>query len=386
MTWPFSPEHDQLRQVVRRFIEERVRPHVADWDDAGSFPNSLYGEFANQGLLGLMAPEEYGGSGPDLLAQGVLMEELGRCGSGGVYAGIGAHLNLAIPTIDRLGTPAQKARVLVGAIAGQLIGALGISEPEAGSDVAAVRTTAEHVDGGFVLNGTKTFITNGARADFAIVLARTHQGERPHDGLSLFIVPSDTPGYKVTRTLRKLGWLASDTAELIFEDCRLPEDALLGELGRGFQHVMRNFELERIGLALIAVGEAEAILEETKRYAIQRQAFGKPIGDLQVIRHMLADSATELEAARALAYRALGLMAAGGERLPEVSMAKLYATEAGHRIANTCLQVHGGYGYMREFAVERVFRDSRLGPIGGGTSQIMREIIGRELLQRAGAS
>lgn len=385
MTWPFREEHEELRASAARFVDAELRPHLEEWDDAGYFPDDVFLRLGELGYLGLLLPEQYGGSGPDLLAQAVLVEELGAAGCGGLAAGVGAHTNIATPPVLRFGTEAQKQRYLPDAAAGRRVGALAVTEPDAGSDVAGIRTSAQKTDGGFVLRGTKLFITNGVRAGFVVVVARTGPGERRHHGLSLFLVDSGTPGFSASRSIKKLGWRASDTAELAFDDCFVTEDALLGEEGRGFYHVMANFQLERLAIALTAVGEARFALSEAARYANQRQAFGTTVGSFQAIRHLVADCATELEAARSLTYRALALMADGVDAITEVTMAKLFATEVGHRIADRCLQVHGGYGYTREFPIERVFRDSRLGPIGGGTSQIMRDIIGQEILRRAEA-
>jgi acyl-CoA dehydrogenase len=383
VTWPFRDEHEELRSSVARFVDTELRPHVDEWDDAGYFPDDVFVRLGDLGYLGLLLPGEYGGSGPDLLAQAVVVEELGAAGCGGLAAGVGAHTNIATPPVLNFGTEAQKQQYLPDAAAGRRVGALAITEPDAGSDVAGMRTSARKADGGFVLQGTKLFITNGVRAGFVVVVARTSPGERRHHGLSLFLVDAGTPGFSASRSLKKLGWRASDTAELVFDDCFVPESALLGEEGRGFYHVMANFQLERLAIALTAVGEARFALSEAARYANQRQAFGANIGSFQAIRHLIADCATELEAARSLTYRALAMMADGVDAITEVTMAKLFATEVGHRIADRCLQVHGGYGYTREFPIERVFRDSRLGPIGGGTSQIMRDIVGQEILRRA---
>ena len=385
MTWPFREEHEELRASAARFVDAELRPHLEEWDDAGYFPDDVFLRLGELGYLGLLLPEQYGGSGPDLLAQAVLVEDLGAAGCGGLAAGVGSQTNIATPPVLRFGTEAQKQRYLPDAAAGRRVGALAVTEPDAGSDVAGIRTSAQKTDGGFVLRGTKLFITNGVRAGFVVVVARTGPGERRHHGLSLFLVDSGTPGFSASRSIKKLGWRASDTAELAFDDCFVTEDALLGEEGRGFYHVMANFQLERLAIALTAVGEARFALSEAARYANQRQAFGTTVGSFQAIRHLVADCATELEAARSLTYRALALMADGVDAITEVTMAKLFATEVGHRIADRCLQVHGGYGYTREFPIERVFRDSRLGPIGGGTSQIMRDIIGQEILRRAEA-
>ena len=278
----------------------------------------------------------------------------------------------------RFGTPEQHERFLRPAIAGEKIAALGITEPGAGSDVASIRTTAKRVDGGWVVNGSKTFITNGVRADFLVCAVRT-SSEGGHGGISFLILERDMPGYEVSRKLEKLGWHSSDTGELAFTDVEVPEENLLGEENGGFKLIMANFQWERLLMALGAVGAMDWCLRRTVDYALERQAFGRPIGKFQAIRHKVAEMATKLEAGRALTYSALRLLTSGQDALHEVTAAKLYTQRAAVEVADEAVQVHGGYGYMREYEVERVLRDARLGPIGGGTDEIMKEIIGKQL-------
>lgn len=374
----FTEEHEALRRTVRRFVEERLVPNARAWEAAGEFPLGLYREAAAVGLFGLRWPAAYGGSDAGAFAEAIVAEELGRCRSGGVAAGLGAHAFIAMPPIGLLGTEAQKRRWLAPAIEGALVGALAITEPGAGSDVAGLTTRARRDGDAFVLDGAKTFITNGARADFYVVAARTND-EPGHAGLSLLVVEQGTPGFTVGRRLDKLGWRASDTAELHFEGCRVPAANLVGDEGAGFFGIMANFQWERLAMALGATAAAEQILEDVTAFVKERRAFGRPIAGFQVTRHKLADLALELEAARQLGYHALRLHAAGEDAITEVTMAKRLATESCCRIADEALQLHGGAGYMMEYDVQRHWRDARLGPIGGGTREIMNEILAKRL-------
>jgi acyl-CoA dehydrogenase len=301
---PFTDEHEALRESIRRFVTSELQPHAQEWEDARWFPNTVFTRMAELGLLGLKYPEEYGGQGGDHVHDAVLAEELSRCGSGGLAAGIGAHISIATPPIWRFGTDDQKRRFLAPAIAGEKIGALGITEPGAGSDVAGIRTFARRVDGGYVVNGSKTFITNGVRADFVVTAVKTTE-EGGHQGLSFMVVEKGMKGFSVSRQLDKLGWHASDTAELAFQDVFVPDEDLLGEENRGFYLIMANFQWERLAMALGAVGSMDAVLERTLRFAGERHAFGRPIGRHQAIRHKLAEMAVKLEASRSLTYHAL---------------------------------------------------------------------------------
>jgi acyl-CoA dehydrogenase len=301
---------------------------------------------------------------------------MARIGSGGTAAGIGAHVNIATPPVWKFGTEEQKRRYLVPAIRGELIGALGITEPGAGSDVAALSTRAEPVDGGFLLNGEKTYITNGVRAHFVVTAARTTP-EGGHHGISFLIV--DRGEGVVSAKLRKLGWHASDTATISFQDVFVPAENLLGDLNGGFKLIMANFQWERLAMALGAVGAMELAWERTASFARERHAFGRPLSAHQAIRHRLADLATSVHTSRCVTYDALRRFVAGEEPLKEVTMAKLLTQRASFELMDACLQIHGGAGYMREYWVERAARDARLGPIGGGSDEVMREILGRVL-------
>ncbi len=373
---PFGEEHEQLRASARGFIERELTPHAQAWEEAEWFPQEVFGKLAAQGLLGLKYPHEYGGQGGDYLHEAVLCEELARVGSGGAAAGIGAHVNIATPPIWKFGDERQKQRYLAPAIRGELIGALGITEPGAGSDVAALSTRAERVDGGFLVNGEKAYITNGVRADFIVTAVKTKQ-EGGHHGISFLIVDR---GEGVTSSkLRKLGWAASDTATIAYEDVFVPAQNLLGELHEGFKQIMANFQWERLAMALGAVGAMRLAFERTAEYARERQAFGRPLSGHQAIRHKLADLATSVYTCRCVTYDALRRFVDGEQPLREVTMAKLLTQRACFELMDACLQIHGGAGYMRELWVERAARDARLGPIGGGSDEIMREILGRSL-------
>jgi acyl-CoA dehydrogenase len=375
-TPPFTEEHEELRASVRGFIERELTPHAQRWEEDHWFPDEVFGKLAAQGLLGLKYPLEYGGQGGDYLHEAVLIEELARVGSGGTAAGIGAHVNIATPPIWRFGTEEQKQRYLAAAIRGEKIGALGITEPGAGSDVAAIRTRAEPAEAGWIVNGEKTYITNGVRADFIVTAVRT-TAEGGHHGISFLII--DRGEGVSSSPLQKLGWQASDTATISFEDVFVPEENLLGGLHEGFALIMANFQWERLAMALGAVGAMQLAWERTAEFARERQAFGRPLSGHQAVRHRLVDLATSAHTCRCVTYDALRRFVAGEEPLREVTMAKLLTQRACFELMDACLQIHGGAGYMREYWVERAARDARLGPIGGGSDEIMREILGRVL-------
>jgi acyl-CoA dehydrogenase len=377
---PFTDEHEQLRDSVSRFVRTEIAPHVDEWEEAREFPRELFPRCGELGFLGLKYPETLGGQGGDYVHDAVWIEELSHSGaSGGVGAGLGGHTGIATPPIFNFGTPEQHERWLRPAIRGTKIGALGITEPSAGSDVASIRTFARRVDGGYVVNGGKTFITNGVRADFLVCAAKTTE-EGGHGGLSFLVLERDMPGYEVTGKLEKMGWHSSDTGELSFTDVEVPAENLLGEENRGFYLIMANFSWERLLMALAAVGGMQRVFEVTLDYAKQREAFGRPIGRFQAIRHKFAEMATKIEASRSLTYHALRLFADGDDPIREVTMAKLFTQRAMVEVASECMQIHGGYGYMREYGIERALRDARLGPIGGGTDEVMKEILGRQIM------
>ena len=371
---PFTAEHEELRQSARGFIERELTPHAQQWEQERWFPDEVFTKLAAQGLLGLKYPERYGGQGGDYLHDAVLIEELARMGSGGTAAGIGAHVNIATPPIWRFGSQEQKQRYLVPAIAGESIGALAITEPDAGSDVAALRTRADAVEGGWLVNGEKTYITNGVRAHFMVTAVRTTP-QGGHHGISFLIV--DRGEGVSSSKLDKLGWHASDTATISFEDVFVPEQNLLGERNEGFALIMANFQWERLAMALGAVGAMQIAWEATAAFARERQAFGRPLSGHQAIRHKLVDLAASTYSCRCVTYDALRRFVDGEEPLREVTAAKLITQRACFELMDACLQIHGGAGYMREYSIERAARDARLGPIGGGSDEIMREILGR---------
>jgi acyl-CoA dehydrogenase len=372
---PFTEAHERLRLEMRAFVEAELAPHAAEWEAARFFPNWVIERCAERGYVGLKFPVELGGGG-DPLGAAVWAQELARCGSGGVGAGIGAHTGIALPPVWKFGTPEQHERYLKPGIRGEKIAALGITEPDAGSDVAGIKTRAKRVDGGFVVNGSKMFITNGVRADFVVTAVKTTEAGG-HHGISFLIVDRG-PGMTAS-PIEKLGWHASDTALIAYDDVFVPAENLLGAEHEGFKLIMANFQWERVMMALGAIGAMEAIFERTLAYARERRAFGKPIGSHQAIRHELAEIAVALEAGRDLTYHALRLHLAGANAVQEVTMAKLATQRAAFDAADTCMQIHGGWGTLEEAGIERAVRDLRLGPIGGGTDEIMREILGKTL-------
>jgi acyl-CoA dehydrogenase len=365
---PFTAEHEALRSRAREFVLGELRPHAPEWEAARSFPREVFTRCAQEGWLGLKYPERYGGSDLGYIADAVWIEELSRCGSGGLAAGIGAHAGIATPPVWKFGTEEQKQRWLAPAIRGEKIGALAITEPDAGSDVAAVRTHARRVDGGWLVNGAKTFITNGVRADFYVTAVKT-RAEGGHHGLT-FLVIERGEGVSA-RPLEKLGWHASDTAELAFADVHVPDEHRLGDEDRGFQLIMANFQWERLAMALGAVGSMRATLERVIAFAAERK-----LG--QAARHALAEQATRAEAGTAMTYHALRRFLDGGDAMREVTMAKLATQRTSFELQDACLQLVMGAG-VRDADLERAARDARLGPIGGGTDEIMREILARGL-------
>jgi acyl-CoA dehydrogenase len=360
---PFEGRHEPLREEIRSFVAQELRPHAEAWERERWFPDEVFARMGTLGLLGLKYPRALGGRGGDHLDDAVLTEELSRCGSGGLAAGIGAHVGIATPPIWKFGTDDQQQRFLAPAIRGEKIAALGISEPGAGSDVAGLRTFAQRVDGGYLVNGSKTFITNGVRADFVVTAVKTteHGG---HQGLSFLIVERESEGFEVSRKLDKLGWHASDTAELAFSDLFVPEENLLGEENRGFYLIMANFQWERLIMALGAVASMAAVLERVTESARGEARW----------RHAVAEIAVSHEASRALTYHALRLFADGHDAIREVTQAKLLSQRAAFEAADVAYRITDG-----DPAIARVLRDTRLGPIGGGTDEVMREILSKQL-------
>jgi acyl-CoA dehydrogenase len=377
----FTQEHEMLRKSVRAFVEKEVAPRVDEWEAMGQIPKTFWRRLGELGFLGLEFPAEYGGAGGDFLASVVLGEEMARCRSGGVAFSVLVHTDMSSPWLTRFGNGAQKAKYLPGITKGEIVCALGITEPGTGSDMANLATRAVRRGDHYLLTGSKIFITNGVYGDLYFVAARTGAGsaDRRHAGISMFLVERGLPGFTVSRKLDKMGMRASDTAELAFHDCPVPAENLLGVEGRGFQQLASGLQRERIMAGVLALSGAAQALEDSTAYIRERHAFDGPLSAKQALRHRVADMATEIEAARALLYRAAQLYNDGEDCITEVSMAKLFATEVANRVAYHAVQLHGGYGYMREFPVERFFRDVRLWTIASGTSEIMKEIIARRL-------
>jgi acyl-CoA dehydrogenase len=375
----FREEHDLLRDQLRRFVENEIAPHAEAWEAKGEIPRQLFRDMGRLGFLGLRYPEAYGGGALDTLASVVLAEELGRSTVGGVGAAVLVHTDMASPHLVRYGSAEQIARWLPGIVAGEILTAVAVTEPNAGSDVAAIRTRARRKGDHFVLDGRKMFITNGASADLLFVAARTDADAKGSRAISMIALERGTPGFSVGRKLEKHGWRSSDTAELVFEDCRVPVANLLGRENAGFYSIMKNFQNERVVLAAQAMGEAAKALELTRDYVQERSAFGKPLWDKQRVRLRLAELSAKVEAGRQLVYHAAWLDAQGRDAVREVSMAKAYCGELVNEVMYACVQFHGGMGYMRESAIERMARDARIQSIGGGASEVMLEEIAKRM-------
>lgn len=373
---PFDESHEIFRKNCRRFTEERITPFAVEWEEAGQFPRELYKEAAQAGILGATAPSEYGGGDGDVFHSMIMCEELLRGGSSGLIAGLGS-LGIGLPPIFNLGTAEQKARYIPDVLSGDKIAALAITEPGTGSDVAGIKTKAVRDGDDYLISGSKLFITSGVRADVVSVLCRT--GEDRHGGLTFFVLEKGMPGFEVSKSLKKTGWLASDTAELSFDEVRVPVANRLGDEGSGFIQIMRNFQNERLGLCTYGYATAEIVLEDARDYAKQRQAFNRPIAGFQVIRHKLAEMATEVLAAKTLTYEVARRVNAGEYLVGEVSMAKNFTAAVAQRVCYEAVQIFGGMGYMRETRVERLSRDARILPIGGGTTEVMNEVIAKQL-------
>jgi alkylation response protein AidB-like acyl-CoA dehydrogenase len=370
-----TDEHEALRESIGSFAKRELAPHSDEWERDG-FPDWVFKRMGELGFLGIYFPEEYGGQGGDYFMSIVRGEAMANANNGGLAMGIAVHTDMATPPILKFGSESLKQTYLVPAIQGEKISALGISEPGAGSDVAGIRTRAVRDGDEYVINGSKTFITNGARADFIVLVTKT-DADAGYDGFSLFVVDTDSPGFTVSRKLEKLGMHSSDTAELSFEDVRVPAENLLGEEGKGFYHIMWELQGERLIGAAGSVAGAQRVFDVTLEYAKERNAFGRPIGRFQAIRHKFADMATKIEAARQMVYTTAWRVQNGEYPVREISMAKLFASRIACEVCDEAVQIHGGYGYMREYGVERAWRDMRLNRIGAGTDEIMLEVIGR---------
>jgi acyl-CoA dehydrogenase len=375
----FGEEHALLRAQIRRFVNEEIKPRALQWEADGMVPRAVLRRMGELGFLGIRYPAQYGGADMDTLATVVLAEELGRSTFSGAAITVLVHTDMASVHLFNGGSTALKDRFMPDVVAGRKIVAVGVTEPGAGSDVKGIRTTARRDGDSYVLNGAKMFITNGVHADLYCIAAITNPESRPSQRLSMLLVEKGTPGFRVGRALDKQGWRSSDTAELLFEECRVPAANLLGEEGRGFYAIMRNFQNERIVIGAMAIGEADAAIEITLDWLTQRQTFGEPLWSRQAIRHRLAMLAARVEAGRQLVYHAAWLVTQGIDATKEVSMVKAYCGELVNEVMYACLQLHGGMGYMRESTIERMSRDARVQSIGGGTTEVMLEEVAKRL-------
>ena len=379
MSQYFSEEHEAFRDQVRRFVEAEVRPNAEAWEEAEEIPRETFRKMGDLGFLGVRYEETYGGAEMDVLGSVVMGEELGRGGLGGFTAGVMVHTEMASPHLARYGTKEQKDRYMPGIISGETVTAIGVTEPGGGSDVANLKTRAERRGNGWVLNGSKIFITNGVLADVYFIAARTDPEAKPSRGISMFIVEKGTPGFEVVRKLDKMGWRCSDTAELFFDNVELPGDALLGQEGRGFYQIMDNFQNERLMMGAIVTGEAERALEITLDHVKTRQAFGGPLWNQQSVRMKLADCATKIAANKALVHHTAWMDREGRDCVKEVSMIKVNAARMLQDVVWECVQLHGGSGYMRGMEIERLYRDARVHAIGGGATEVMLEEVAKRL-------
>ncbi|HLX79501.1 MAG TPA: acyl-CoA dehydrogenase family protein [Burkholderiales bacterium] len=367
-----------LQESIRRFVEKEIVPRAQAWEEQGFVPREVLREMGRLGFLGLRYPEEFGGGALDARATAMFAEELGRSTFGGFAITALVHTDMASPHLINAGSPEQVKRYMPGIVAGELITAVGVTEPDAGSDVKAIRTSARRDGGNWVLRGSKMFITNGALADLYFIAAKTDPAAGSK-GISIFIVEKGRKGFSVGRKLDKMGWRSSDTAELVFDDCRVPAANLLGEENRGFYAIMKNFQNERIAIAAMTMGEAARAIELTLEYVRTRKAFGAPLWDKQAIRQRLSMLATKVEAGRQLVLHAAALDAEGRDCVKQVSMAKAYCAETLNEVVYDCLQFHGGFGYIKESAIERMYRDARVQTIGGGATEVMLEEVAKRL-------
>lgn len=374
----FTEEHELFRKSFQEFLQKEVVPHIEKWEETGTIERFIWEKFGEMGYFGLNYSEEYGGLDLDIFYTVIFLEELQKINSGGFAAAMWAHAYLAMTHVAKEGDEAIKEKYLTASISGEKIGCLCISEPAGGSDVAGMRTTALKKGDKYVINGSKTFITNGVYSDYLVVAAKTNP-ELKGKGMSIFIVDRDTPGISATK-LDKLGWRASDTAEIAFDNVEIPASNLMGEEGKGFPYIMQHFAFERLIMGINAHARAQFALDYTLQYMSEREAFGKKINKFQALRHSIADMASEVEMAREFNYSIAERMKLGVYVVKEASMSKLLSTKIADEVIYKCLQFLGGYGYMEDYPLARLLRDSRLGPIGGGTSEILREIIAKMII------
>lgn len=374
----FNNDHDELRNIIRKFIENKMVPYEEKWEEEGIFPIEIIQELGELGFLGIKYPEKYEGLNLDYFSNVVFIEELGRT-FGGASLSIFTHIDIASNIIYLSGNEEQKEKFLIPSIKGKMLGALAITEPDYGSDVSGIKTKAEENGDFYIINGSKTYITNGSRADYIVLAAKTNS-KLEHKGISLFILETkNLDGFKIGKKLNKLGNRASDTTELFFDNVKVHKNNLLGEKDKGFYEIMKNFQGERLGAAIMSYSMAEKVWEDAYRYTKERKVFGKPISNFQINTHKLVDMYTEIQASKQLALNACWLYSKGFDCLKEVSMAKLNCAEMSFKVINQALQLYGGAGYIMEYSVQRALRDSRLLSIAGGTSEIMKEIIAKKL-------
>ncbi|MDX2425386.1 MAG: acyl-CoA dehydrogenase family protein [Cycloclasticus sp.] len=376
----FKEEHNMLRDQIRRFVEQRVMPVAEEWEETGKVPREILQEMGELGFLGIRYSSEYGGSEMDALGSVILAEELGRSTFGGFAVTVLVHTDMASPHLDNFGNKDQLAKYMPDVIAGKKIVGVAVTEPDVGSDVAGMKTRAVKDGDDYVLNGSKMFITNGVHGDLFFVAAKTDTEVKASRGITIFAVEKGSPGFSVSKSLKKMGWLSSDTAELVFDNCRVPAKNILGEVNKGFYSIMRNFQNERLVLGAQAMGESSKAIELTLDYVTTRKAFGGVLFDKQVIRQRLASLAARVEAGRQLVYHAAWLDTQGIDCIKEVSMAKAYCGELVNEVMYDCLQFHGGFGYIRESAIERMYRDARIQSIGGGATEVMLEEVSKRMV------
>lgn len=374
----FTEEHRIFRRAVRKFVEEELNPHVEEWEAAGRFPKEVYQQLGELGVLGIRYPTEYGGAGADIWTTVVFCEELGRCRSRGLTMSVLAHTDMSSPYLAKHGNEQLKRKYLPAMIQGEKIGAIVLTEPGGGSDLASMKTTAKRQGNKYVLNGSKTFITNALNADLFFVSAKTNP-EKGKKGISMFIVERGSPGFIIEPMKKKLGMHASDTGELTFENTPVPAENLIGQENQGFYYIMESLQNERFVACVAMTSSAQQALEDAVRYAQDREAFCHKLSEYQVIRHKLARLQTKLEAARQLTYYAAQLYEQGQDWTMAIAMCKAFCADVANEVADECLQIHGGYGYMEEYDIARFYRDIRLWKIGGGTTEIMYEIIAKQM-------
>lgn len=376
-TFFFTEEHNLFRQSIRGFLDKEVRPHIEQWEADGEIPRSIYKRFGEMGFMGVTYPEKYGGMGLDTFFSVVYTEEMIRMNSSGFNTSIGAHAGLALAHINGEGSDSQKEKYLAAGLTGELIGCLAITEPSAGSDVASLSTSAVKDDDHYIINGSKTFISNGVLSDFIIAAVRT--GDKGAKGISMMIIERERKGVSASK-LKKMGWHASDTGEIAFDNVRVPAENLLGEENQGFFYIMQHFVSERLGMALIAVSQSQLAIDLALSYMAEREVFGRSINKFQVLRHRIAQMSAEVTSARAFVYTLYKQHEQGDYIIKEAAMAKLVATQLSDKVCYECMRLFGGYGYMESYPMARLLRDSQLGTIGGGTSEVLCEIISKMMI------